>query len=245
MPQSNLIRRFTQRLGYDITRIRTFDSAMPQERITVLTQYAPWRLDQGFLAIYEVIREHTFLSLYHCWLLWVVVGQVSKLEGALIEVGVWQGASGSLIASRARQGGITDTVYLCDTFRGIVKTRPDERAFKDGALAMSRARVDHCIQKFQLDHVRVLEGIFPDETGKFVAEDKVRFCHIDVDVYQSAYDVFYWVWERMVVGGIIVFDDYTDPDTPGVIRFVDETRMRDDLVFVHNVAGQAIFVKVK
>jgi O-methyltransferase len=41
-----------------------------------------------------------------------------------------------------------------------------------------------------LDNVEILEGVFPDQTGHLVENEEFRFCHIDVDVYQSANDIF-------------------------------------------------------
>jgi O-methyltransferase len=56
--------------------------------------------------------------------------------------------------------------------------------------------------------VQLLVGVFPEETGCLVEDRKFRFCHLDVDVYQSAADVVEWIWPRLVTGGLIVFDDY-------------------------------------
>jgi O-methyltransferase len=60
---------------------------------------------------------------------------------------------------------------------------------------------------------------------------KFRLCHIDVDVYQSAKDVTEWIWERLVSGGIIVYDDYGGDTTPGIARYVDaQLRFNDRIV---------------
>ena len=55
-----------------------------------------------------------------------------------------------------------------------------------------------------------------------VADRRFRLAHIDVDVYQSAADVLDWVWPRLSPGGVVVFDDYGFPATPGH-ELVDET----------------------
>ena len=56
--------------------------------------------------------------------------------------------------------------------------------------------------------MRILEGIFPEETAHLIETGEFGLCHIDVDVYQSARDAAEWVWPRLQVGGVIVFDDY-------------------------------------
>ena len=59
------------------------------------------------------------------------------------------------------------------------------------------------------------------ETGCLVEDRKFRFCHLDVDVYQSAAEAVEWIWSRLVTGGLIVFDDYGLKGCEGVTRFVN------------------------
>ena len=94
-----------------------------------------------------------------------------------------------------------------------------------------------------LDNVELLEGIFPDETGDRIAGETFRLCHCDVDVYESAKGVLDWVWPRLSPGGVVVFDDYGFPACPGVTKLVDEQRMRDDRLVLHNLNGHGILVK--
>jgi O-methyltransferase len=91
--------------------------------------------------------------------------------------------------------------------------------------------------------VQLLQGIFPDDTAHVVGERALRLCHIDVDVYQSAKDVFAWAWPRMSPGGVVVFDDYGCAATPGVTQFVNEQRSLTDRLVVHNLNGHGIVVK--
>lgn len=245
MPSKNPLVKLAARFGVRISRIRPLAHPEIEERYHIVSTYAPWKQDPKFLATYEIIQDHTYLDKYDGWVLWQSIEQVSKLQGCLIEVGVWKGGSAALIASRAHQCGITDTVYLCDTFRGIVKSTTQEPGYPDGFLAEPRSTVEQLLQKFSVGNVRIFEGIFPEETAHLITEPKIRFCHIDVDVYNSARDIFAWVWQRMVVGGIIIYDDFADASTLGLIRHVQETRMRDDLIFVHNLSGQAMFIKIR
>jgi O-methyltransferase len=89
----------------------------------------------------------------------------------------------------------------------------------------------------------VLQGVFPEDTADQVTSAELRLCHIDVDVYQSARDVFEWAWPRVVSGGVVVFDDYGFYSQEGVTDFVNEIAGNDDLVFVHNLNGHAVVIK--
>jgi hypothetical protein len=96
-----------------------------------------------------------------------------------------------------------------------------------------------------LDNIEVLTGIFPEETGRQVENLKFRFCHIDVDVYQSAKDVTEWIWERLVPGGMAVYDDYGWDTTPGIARYVGSQLQLKDRTVLHNLNGYAIAIKRK
>ena len=70
---------------------------------------APWITDGEFRKIYRGIQNQTQLDIYRCYQLWDLVEQSSRLSGALLEVGSWQGGSGALFAHQANRCDISDT----------------------------------------------------------------------------------------------------------------------------------------
>src|SRR5690349_10525310 len=100
------------RSGYHVIRL---SSGGTYERIP-LTAYAPWNSSEDFQAVWTAVRHHTLVDIFRCWELWQLVGQARKLTGSFIEVGVWRGGTGALIASAAKSHGIASPLYLCDTF---------------------------------------------------------------------------------------------------------------------------------
>lgn len=208
--------------------------------------YAPWTEDNTFLEIYSQIKSHTMVDLYRCYELWTLVPQTRWLKGGLLEVGVWRGGTGALIAESARRCGIADPVYLCDTFKGVVKASPRDSFYVGGEHAdTSCALVEGLLERQRLTNVRILEGIFPDETAQHIPDQRFRFCHIDVDVYASAKDILEWVWDKLDKGGIVVFDDYGAYGADGITKLVDEQRNQPDRVTLHNLNGHAVVVKVR
>jgi O-methyltransferase len=208
--------------------------------------YSPWNLDKEFNAAYRNVQDATFVDKYKCFELWRLVEQSAKLEtGALIEIGVWRGGTAALIATQARHLGLRDKVYACDTFSGIVKAGEGDPDYVGGEHAdTSQRSVEELFYKtLKLDNIEILTGIFPEDTGGKVEHLKFRFCHIDVDVYQSAKDVTEWIWERLVPGGMIVYDDYGGDTTPGVARYVDAEMPLKDRIVLHNLNGHAIVIK--
>ncbi len=243
---ARVISMLLQPSGYTLVHQSPAWGPFAYECIPTLVRYAPWHANLAFLDAYAAIADATFVDIYRCFELWTLVEQVAKLPGHLIEIGVWRGGTGALIAQQAARCGIQDTVYLCDTFAGIVKAGAKDPVFRNGDLAdTSQQRVEHLIQeRLQLQNVCVLPGIFPDESAHALAHKQFRFCHIDVDVYRSAKDITEWIWERMVVGGMIVFDDYGFIGCAGVTAWVEEQGGVGDRILIRNLNGHAIVLKL-
>ena len=90
-----------------------------------------------------------------------------------------------------------------------------------------------------------LKGIFPEDTSNQIPPDaQFKLCHIDVDVYLSAKDVQEWIWDKLIVGGIVVFDDYGFGSTNGITNFLNEQRKLADRTIIHNLNGHAVIIKL-
>ncbi|MBV9336569.1 MAG: class I SAM-dependent methyltransferase [Solirubrobacterales bacterium] len=209
-----------------------------------VSTYAPWQSDKTFQRIYRMVKRNTLIDVWRCYELWGLLGEITNVPGAILEVGVWRGGSGALMAWRAASLGMSEHVYLCDTWEGVVKTGPSDIYYHDGKHDdASRQMVEALLRDMQLTNVKLLQGIFPDDTSDRVEDNVFRLVHIDVDVYQSARDVFRWAWPRLSEGGIVVFDDYGCPATPGVTEFVNEQRGLEDRLLLHNLNGHGIVIK--
>jgi O-methyltransferase len=215
------------------------------EPILSLAGYSPWNLDSAFSASYGQCRDNTLVDLYRCYEIWSASAESAKLDkGDMLEVGVWRGGTGALIAAQAARLVPSAQVFLCDTFTGVVKTGSQDTIYKDGMHSdTSVEMVREFLDGVGLKNATLLQGTFPEQTGDKIRERSFRFCHIDVDVYQSSKDVCEWVWPRLESGGIVVFDDYGMRGTEGVTRFVNEWRSRKDLAFIYNLNGHALFIK--
>jgi O-methyltransferase len=193
-----------------------------------------------------LVRPNTLVDIYRCYDLWNLVEEAGKLpSGDIIEIGVWRGGTGCLMAKRAKLIGLRTSVYLCDTFQGVVKAGSSDRHYAGGEHAdTSEATVLNLAGRLGLDNIKILRGIFPEETGQQVADGCFRLCHIDVDVYDSGRDILAWVWPRLARGGMVVFDDYGCLSTGGITRLVNEERSKTDRLMLHNLNGHAVFVKL-
>ncbi len=243
-----VIFRVFNQLGYNISRIsRNTIATKEYEPVLPFATYSPWNQDKLFQLDLASIEGFTLVDKYRCFELWELVEQVAKLKnGNIIEIGVWRGGTGALIAKQAKRCGIEGRVFLCDTFTGVVKAGVKDSVYKNGEHAdTSRQIVEELIlNQLNLDNVELLEGIFPDQTGHLINDMHFRLCHIDVDVYQSAKDIVEWIWEKMVPGGIIVYDDYGFNGCDGITKYVNEQKILKDRLVIHNLNGHAIIMKL-
>lgn len=207
--------------------------------------YSPWQQDKEFQKTKKAISKHTFLDDYKLYEIWQSIEQVKHSEGDLIEIGVWRGGSGFLMAKKCRLEGIEANIYLCDTFTGLVKTSKNDSAYTGGEHSDTSVQlVENLLKTENLTNAKILKGIFPEESATSIEDKKFRLCHIDVDIYQSAKDTFHWVWQRLVPGGIVIFDDFGGLLTDGVTKMVNEVAADKDRIFIHNLNGHGVMVKL-
>jgi O-methyltransferase len=230
-------------LGYTVLKIQVSDNPLYELIVTGAT-YAPWNQDNNFIRTYNLVNKHTLVDKYRCYELWDLVNKVRKIPGDLIEVGVWRGGSGALIAKSAELSGIKDKVYLCDTFSGVPKASEKDETYKGGEHDdTTKETVEYLVNNLELSNVIILQGIFPDETGFQIENQQFRFCHIDVDVYESAKGIVEWIWKRLGIGGVIVFDDYGIESTNGITTYVNEMAATFDCLMIYNLNGHAVIIK--
>ncbi len=249
----NSLNRFVNIFGYSfkLNKLPKGVSYTPfnnlHEPVSPMETYAPWKKDTLFLKTYEIIKANTLVDKYRCYELWQLVEQSKKIEGAILEVGVWKGGTAALIANKAKIEGIQDKVFLCDTFKGVVMAKKGKDSFyKDGEHKdTSKKEVEDLLKKFKINNTKILQGTFPTETAKKITSKIFRFCHIDVDVYESAKMTTEWIWSKLSVGGIIVYDDYGFKSCDGVTKFVNEQRAKTDRIIIHNLNGHAIIIKIR
>ncbi|MFW6338367.1 MAG: TylF/MycF/NovP-related O-methyltransferase [Alkalispirochaetaceae bacterium] len=215
-------------------------------KVEPVADYRPWELDQSFLDSVEACKEHTKVDIYRLYELWHLISQLSSVPGDLVEVGLWRGGSAGLMGLAIDKFRLERHLWLADTFAGVVKAGPRDDYYKGGEHAdTSLEIVQGFLNNLRLTGFTVLSGVFPEETAHLVECDAIALCHIDVDVYRSAKDVADWVWPRMPVGGILVYDDYGFYGCEGVTAFVNEEADRADRLVIQNLNGHAVVVKTQ
>lgn len=208
--------------------------------------YSPWFDDKEFMQVYGVIQSSTLIDMYRLYELWTLAESSNRVGGDIVEVGVWRGGSGCLLAYKDQalnQG--TSSVFLCDTFKGVVKAGAEDSHYIGGEHDDTDSdSVNALARQLGVGNTKILKGIFPDDTGEQLAGRRIRMVHIDVDVYDSAKDIVHFLWPLIPVGGVVVFDDFGGYKTNGVTKLVNKLRKELPCLFFHNLNGHGILVKM-
>lgn len=177
-----------------------------------------------------------------------LVSRVSTLGGDVAECGCWRGLSSYQIATRLKNSEFNGKFYIFDSFEGLSKF--DEEDIPLGGLKDEEARKkefacgENIVQENlkEFNFIEYKKGWIPTRFHE-VNSNKFSFVHIDVDMYQPIFDAFKFFYERMLPGGIIVFDDYGFTFFPGAKKAVDEFMRDKDDFFIALSSGQAFMIK--
>jgi O-methyltransferase len=211
-------------------------------KVYPVASYSPWLSDFEFQETYELMKHNTLVDLYRCFELWQLAKQAASIPGPIIEVGVWRGGTGCLLAKAAPE----KLVYLADTFTGVVKAGEQDTQYVGGEHSdTSEEIVRLLIERTGATNTKILKGIFPDDTASVIEDAKISLLHIDVDVYQSGKGVVEWAIPRLSIGSVIVFDDYGFTNCEGITRLAQELAALPMFSMVHNLNGHAILTKIK
>jgi hypothetical protein len=153
-----------------------------------------------------------------------------RVEGDLIETGVWRGGTTIWMRSILKVYGVTDrAVWVADSFEGMPPKGPRDQDSVDPDLsrvAYLNVPLDEVRRNFERfglldEQVRFLKGWFHESLPAAPIE-QLAVLRIDCDLYESTHDVLTSLYRRVSPGGFVIVDDYLD--WQGCRRAVDEFR---------------------
>lgn len=173
------------------------------------------------------------------------VRHLAQDDVSIAEIGVYRGGGSYFIASTAQQlFGRQLKFHSIDTFEG----HPDDIAADDDSHwpgkfgDTSFEEVKKYLSGFP--NVIVHKGRFEDRCSA-LAQEKFCFAHVDVDIYAPTRACLEFFAERLLVGGVIVADDYGFTTCEGSKQAVDEfVAGRSNYLKFHLETGQILLVRV-
>ncbi len=154
-----------------------------------------------------------------------------RLPGKVIECGVYRGNSLRMICRTLAESSPEKRILACDSFEGFPKKKVGRidlgthwilsRVRRKYRMCQDTpARLERFFEAYGIDGL-IVKGYFSDTLQQF-SDDRFCFIHLDCDLYESYKECLNMLYQSLVPGGVIVFDDYGSPNWPGAKKAVDE-----------------------
>lgn len=179
------------------------------------------RLLLTFPSLYSQVRFESQLTPDQIMILESFLAQ--GLPGDVIECGVYRAGTTALLARYLKSHRITKTIYALDSFGGFdVAGELDDDIRRGMVVPLGRTAFTYNSAEYvraKLDRldvaslVEVVPGYFEDTLPRI--DGKFCLALVDCDLEKSVEFCLSQLWDKIVPGGYLVVDDYTNPGYPG------------------------------
>jgi O-methyltransferase len=207
----------------------------------VLGTPVPAEYDEEMAATMKAVRRHTLTSHARIAALVDAVEYVvrERIEGDLVECGVWKGGSVMAAALTLKRLGQTDRdLYLFDTFTGMPEPgsedvsspydgyslhkrwrRHDAAAKEWAGIPVDTVRANVESTGYPPERIKCVVGMVED-TIPAEAPERIALLRLDTDWYASTKHELTELFPRLSQGGVLIVDDYGHYE--GARQAVDE-----------------------
>ncbi len=200
--------------------------------------YSPWKSNYNYFKFTQEIKDLTLLDQPRLYTFYYLINQIKLIDADVLDIGCMKGGVGLLLSKQNKKG----RTLLLDTFEGF---KDKEKLHnKDVFRFTGIDEIKFRIKKYKLKKTFVYKKYFPQNV-KDLKLKKIKLCHIDVNTYKSTKKSFYFVKNKMVKNGFIIFDDYGMHGVENVTFFLNELikKEKKNFHYFFNYFGQCILLK--
>ena len=194
------------------------------DRLLTLDKAAGFFADEAFRASFEAIRRFHPYDGYKspqgiAWrlhtLVWAARNALAH-GGDFVECGVFKGDMAWVVATVLGEALRGRTFFLYDSFEGFspLLSRPEDYPGQPGFLDLANSYYrqpglyESVVARFAgMPGIRVIRGFLPESLA-IAAPERIAFLHVDLNSPAAEIAVLEALFDRVVPGGVIVFDDY-------------------------------------
>jgi|TARA_B100000315_G_scaffold235916_1_gene251212 hypothetical protein len=157
--------------------------------------------------------------------------EVRHLEGDIVECGVSRGKSLLMLSYLANSCEKDRYVWGYDTFEGLPPpSREDDiDRLVEGQFAAVKQVVHDMLlrsdigEEYVRDRILLVEGLVQETLPRHKG-GPIALLHLDVDLYEGYLSSLQILYDSVVPGGVIMFDEYANvkEEWPGAKRAIDE-----------------------
>jgi hypothetical protein len=197
----------------------------------------------------------------------------NNIEGVIIECGVFDGNFEEIWINELMKNNTTRDIYLYDTFKGLVEPSEYDYTCKDAKLfSMNNTDVHNiwknniidektngwCHASLEQVQNRLNSTGYPQNNLHYIVGDvmetlkdkstipeKIAILRLDTDWYESSKYEMEQMYDNVVTGGVIIFDDYFhwDGQRRAVDDFFKSRNINYDFIDLGNYKTSAIIKK--
>lgn len=184
---------------------------------------------------------------------------LNKIEGALVECGVWAGGSIGLAAYLSQQKGEIRDVILFDTFQGMSAPSEEDTLeahegyrdtlIDDGssswcAVSLNDVKKNLAQSGIEMSKLKFVVGDVSETLiEKSNLPEKIAFLRLDTDWFQSTFDELTHLYPRLTTGAVVIIDDFGawEGARSAVTKYFQDNNLHPLMVPIDN-SGR-IFIK--
>ena len=156
-----------------------------------------------------------------------IINTASKclvVPGDFVELGCYKGDTSLLLAEVLKDSD--KKLWIYDSFEGLPEKSAFDNSllgedFKKGELLVTKREVKERFLRAGLKVPVIKKGWFSSFSSDDLPE-KISFCFLDGDFYESIRGGLKLVENKLSDGAILIVHDYNNPALPGVKKAVDE-----------------------
>ncbi|WP_340106400.1 TylF/MycF/NovP-related O-methyltransferase [Rhodohalobacter sp. 8-1] len=188
-----------------------------------------WDYENGFYLTSPAKRIPKMLAQYELY------KSIIHLPGHVVECGVYKGASLIRLATfrEVLESPYSRKIIGFDAFGEFPKQKKKEDAefieeFEDTAgYGIPEDELKEVFRRKAFENYEFIKGDIIETVPDYLQDHpelKISFLHVDVDVYKPTKVILDHLYDRIVRGGVIVFDDYgtVAGETEAVDEFFEE-----------------------
>lgn len=192
-----------------------------------------WDYENGFYLTSHLTRLSKMLAHYELY------KSIAKLPGHIVECGVLKGASLIRFCTYREilESPYSRKIIGFDVFGKFpVQENANDQAFierfeREAGDGISVNELKKVLSHKGFKNFELIQGDVADTVPEYISnhpELKIALLHIDVDVYKPSVVILNHLFDRVVTGGLVVFDDFGVVD--GETRAIDEFFSERDII---------------
>jgi|LauGreDrversion4_2_1035121.scaffolds.fasta_scaffold212024_3 hypothetical protein len=194
-----------------------------------------WEFENGFYWYSHPSRIGKALAQYE------IYKSIVDLPGDVFELGVYKGASLIRLATYRRilENDFSRKIIGFDMFGKFPLSKnyvaSDSEFIKKfestGGDGIKISKLKHFLDQKNFKNIELIEGDIFNTLVKYLEKfphTRLAFLHLDLDVYEPTEYALNLLYERLVVGGVVVFDDYNsvEGETVAADNFIAKNNLR-------------------